>query len=188
MKLVEPERHKHGLLTAKVARELSQQWKEPEYQVLYDHDPASETVGKVVSSFGDLPYDRATQLGHIDIAIVEPNAHDRVVALIEIEETTGEPKAILGDVLGVLMGEHISFGKQRQLLVNERTHLLVIVRNAVSNEERNNYLLTRIMKIKPGLLTANSRIERIDIENFSSESELFTLLASVLRPGEDVLL
>ncbi len=80
MELAEPRNNKHGFLTAKIAREISPYCKELGYQVLYDHDPASDTVGKVVSSFGDLPYDRNTQLSHVDIAIVE-KLSDKVFAL-----------------------------------------------------------------------------------------------------------
>ncbi len=179
MELVEPRNSKHGLLTVKVAREISPYWEECGFQVLYDHDPASDRVGKLVSSFGDLPYDRSTQLSHVDIAIVE-KTHEKVFALIEIEETTDKPKTILGDVLGVLMGEHISFGKERPLLIDEHTILLVFVKSKVSHDERNKYLLKKVMRIKPNLLTANSVIKRIDIKNFSEDAELSALLPSVL--------
>jgi hypothetical protein len=166
----------HGQLTAKIAREISPYWEERGYQVLYDHDPKSDTVGKVVSSFGNLPYDRSTQLSHVDIAIVE-KTNDNVFALIEIEETTDKPKTILGDIFGVLMGEHISFGKERPLLVNE--HTILLVKSQVSHRGRYTYLHEKVMKIKPELLTANSVIERIDIKDFSDE-KLSTLLPSVL--------
>jgi hypothetical protein len=144
MELVEPRNNKHGVLTAKVAREISPYWEERGYQVFYDHDPASDRVGKLVSSFGDLPYDRSTQLSHIDIAIVKIATHEKILALIEIEETTDKPKTILGDVLGVLMGEHISFGKKRPLLIDEHTMFLVFVKSKVSHDVRNKYLLKKL--------------------------------------------
>ena len=169
----------HGQLTAKIAREIAPFWEGRGYQVLYDHDPKSNTVGKVVSSFGDLPYDRGTQLSHVDIAIVEP-AHEKVFALIEIEETTNKPKTILGDILGVLMGEHISFGKDRPLLVNEQTVLLVFVKSRVSRDVRNNYLRKKILKTKSNLLTLNSVIERIYIKEFNNDAELSALAPTML--------
>ncbi len=179
---MEPEElrdNKHGLLTAKVAREISPYWEERGYQVLYDHDPASDRVGKVVSSFGDLPYDRGTQLSHIDIAVVE-KTDDKIFALIEIEETTDKPKTILGDLLGVLMGEQVSFGKERPLLIDEHTILLVFVKSKVSHDERNKYLREKVVRIKSNLLTANSVIERIDIKDFGEDTKLSALMQSVL--------
>ena len=169
----------NGQLTAKLAREISPSWEERGYHVLYDHDPKSDKVGKVVSSFGNLPYDRSTQLSHVDIAIVEKNT-DRVFALIEIEETTDKPKTILGDVLCVLMGEHISFGKEHPLFVDEHTILLVFVKSQDSRRRRNTYLREMVMKIKPIIFTANSVIETIDIKDFSDDRELSALMASVL--------
>jgi hypothetical protein len=180
MELTELRNNKHGLLTAKVAREISPYWEEHGYQVLYDHDPASDRVGKLVSSFGDLPYDRNTQLSHIDIAIVEKKTPEKIFALIEIEETTDKPKTILGDLLGVLIGEHISFGKKHPLLVNEHTILLVFVKSKGSHDERNKYLLKKVMEIRSNLFTANSVIERIAIKSFCDEAKLSALLPSVL--------
>jgi len=179
MEQVEPRNSKHGLLTAKVAREISPYWEARGYQVLYDHDPASDKVGKVVSSFGDLPYDRSTQLSHVDIAIVE-KTHEKVFALIEIEETTDKPKTILGDVLGVLMGEHISFGKEHPFSVNEQTILVVFVKSKVSHEERNKYLREKVEKVKPELGTKNSAVRKVFIETFSDEKKLSALLSTLL--------
>jgi hypothetical protein len=175
MKLEETTSNRHGQITARVAREISPYWEERGYQVLYDHDPAGEAVGKVVSSFGDLPYDRNTQLSHVDIAIVEKDTN-KVFALIEIEETTDKPKTILGDILGVLMGEHVSFGKQRPLLVDEQTILVVLVKSKVSHIKRYEYLHEKVMKIKASLLTTNSVIGRIDIKDFSDDANLATLI------------
>jgi hypothetical protein len=175
MLLEEPTSNKHGQTTARVAREISPYWEKRGYQVLYDHDPASETVGKVVSSFGDWPYDRNTQLSHVDIAIVE-KITNKVFALIEIEETTDKPKTILGDILGVLMGEHISFGKQPPLLVDERTILAVFVKSQVSPARRYEYLCEKVMNIRPNLSTANSVIERICIQDFSDDTKLSSLI------------
>lgn len=179
MELVEPRSSKHGLLTAKVAREISPFWDERGFYVLYDHDLSNKNVGKIMSRFGE-SYGRSTQLSHIDIAIVEKNS-DRVFALIEIEETTNKPKSILGDVFGILMGEHISFGKERPLLVNEQTILAIFVKSKVSREDRNKYLREKVEKVKPELGTKNSVIRKVVIETFSDEKKLSGLLSSVLN-------
>lgn len=180
MELKEPGNNKHGQLTAKVAREISPYWEERGYQVLYDHDPASDAVGKVVSSFGDLPYHRSTQLSQIDIAIVR-KVDEWIFAVIEIEETSDKPKTILGDVLGVLMGEHVSFGKKRSLVVDQNTLLLVVVKSKAPHDARNKYLLDQVVKARSSLHTANSVIKRISIESFSKDAELSDLLPTLPR-------
>ena len=53
MELVEPRSSKHGLLTAKVAREISPFWDEHGFYVLYDHDASNKNVGKIMSRFGE---------------------------------------------------------------------------------------------------------------------------------------
>ena len=170
---------RRGQLTAKMARKISAYWEEHGYSVLYDHDPSSENVRKIVSSFGEQPYGRRTQLSHVDIAIVEKSS-DRVFALIEIEETTDKPKTFLGDVFGVLMGDHISFGKKRPLAVDEHTSLFVFVKTKVSRQERNKYLVEKVMDIKSALSTGNSVIGWVDIKTFRDEKGLSVLLPFVL--------
>ena len=168
-----------GQLTGRMAREITPYWEEHGYSVLYDHDPSSENVGKIVSSFGEQPYSRRTQLSHVDIAIVE-KISDRVFALIEIEETTDKPKTFLGDVFGVLMGDYISFGRKRPLSVDEHTSLFVFVKSKVSRRERNKHLHEKVMKIKSMLSTGNSVIGWVDIKPFRDEKGLSVLLPFVL--------
>jgi hypothetical protein len=166
-----------GQLTAKMAREISPYWEKRGYYVLYDHDPSSKNVGKIVSSFGQQPPTQSTRLSHIDIAIVEKNS-GRVFALIEIEETTDRPKALLGAVFGILMGEQISFGKERLLAVDEHTSLFVFGKSKVSHEERIQYMLDKVTRFSSNLGTANSNIEKIDLKTFSTEQELIELLTN----------
>ena len=168
-----------GQLTGRMAREITPYWEEHGYSVLYDHDPSSENVTKIVSSFGEQPYSRRTQLSHVDIAIVE-KISDRVFALIEIEETTDKPETFLGDIFGVLMGDYISFGKKRPLSVDEHTSLFVFVKSKVSRRELNKHLHEKVMKIKSMLSTGNSAIGWVDIKPFRDEKGLSVLLPFVL--------
>jgi hypothetical protein len=65
-------------------------------------------------------------------------------------------------------------------LVNEHTILLVFVKSKVSHDERNKYLLKKVVEIRSNLFTTNSVIERIAIKSFSDEAKLSALLPSVL--------
>ena len=164
-----------GQLTTKMARAISPYWETRGYYVLYDHDPSSNNVGKIVSSFGEQPPRRSTQLSHIDIALVEKSS-ERVFALIEIEETTDKPKTLLGDVFGILMGEHLSFGKDHPLLVDENTALFVFGKSKFSHQERIDYVLDQVKRLSSNLGTGNSKIKKIDIKTFSTDGELKELL------------
>ena len=164
-----------GQLTTKMAREISPYWEKRGCYVLYDHDPSSHSAGKIVSSFGEQPPRRSTQLSHIDIALVEKNS-ERIFALIEIEETTDKPKTLLGDVFGILLGEHLSFGKDHPLLVDENTALFVFGKSKFSHEERIAYVLDKVIRFSSNLGTGNSKIKKIDLKTFSTEGELKKLL------------
>jgi hypothetical protein len=164
-----------GQLTTKMARAISKYWETRGYYVLYDHDPSSHNVGKIVSSFGEQPPRRSTQLSHIDIALVEQGS-EKVFALIEIEETTDKPKALLGDVLAILMGEHLSFGKDHPLVVDENTALFVFGKSKFAHAERIDYVLDKVKRFSSNLGTGNAKIKKIDIKTFSTDAELKVLL------------
>jgi len=170
----------HGQLTRRMAREITPYWEARGYYILHDHDPSREDARKIVSWFGEQPYKRATQLSHIDIAIIEKKSEsvERVLALIEIEETTDKPKTILGDVFGILMGEHISFGKAHPLVVDEHTALFVFGKSKVSHKERIDHMLDKINSFKSNLQTGNSKIQIGSIKTFSTDEELKELLTN----------
>ena len=180
MKVISSNKRKaHGKLTAWIADKISEDWKKHGYVVLYDHGEKSEdaNVGKIISWFGD-QYNREAELSQLDIAIVKKNSDD-IFALIEIEETSDKPKTFLGDVFGVLMGEHIKFGGKRCLTVNKDTILIVIGQSKVRHEQRNRHLQDEAMKVKSNLSTANAVVGQIVIDTFADEEELSALLPSV---------
>lgn len=162
----------HGTLTAKIASQISAEWEARGYDVLYDHgsQKESDSVGKIVSWFGE-DYKRETELSQVDIAIVKKGSND-VFALIEIEETTDRPKTLIGDIFGILMGEHVSFGRDRELHLGENTMLIVLGQSQVRHEGRNKYIQDTAMKMKSHLSTVNEGIGKIVIDTFADEQEL----------------
>jgi hypothetical protein len=169
----------HGALTAKLARQIADDWAERGYTVLYDHGSPGENVGKIVSWLGKA-HRRESQLSQIDIAIVEKDS-DQVFALIEIEETNDKPKTLLGDALGVLMGEHLSFAGKCELSVGQGTVLVILGKSKIPHKERNEHLRKQVMDVKSSLSTANAEIGSVVIETFSDDGGLFALLPSVLN-------
>jgi hypothetical protein len=163
-----------GDLTARTAITLSQDLRSEGYDVLSDHSPSTKNVGRITSWVTD-GYKLETRLSLADIAIVEKGT-DRVIVLIEIEETNDRPKNFLGDAMGILLGDHINFGEDRCLKVREWTTLIILGKGPPSHRERNCYLQQKITALQPYLGTGNASIGKIFIENYSDESELIQIL------------
>lgn len=168
----------HGQITVKAAETLFGYYESKGYDVLYDHDSTKVNVGKIVSWFGD-KYGREAELSQLDIAIVEKSS-DKVLALIEIEETNDTPKTFMGDLFGVLLGDHISFRGEREFVVGEYTTLIVLGKSKIPHKRRSEYLREKSMKVKSSLSTGNSVIGNILIDTFADERGLYALLSSVV--------
>ncbi len=165
-------------MTLKVAETLSGYYRNKGYDVLYDHGLPKENVGKIISWFGDT-YNRESELSQLDIAIVKTGT-DQVVALIEIEETNGNPKGHMGALFGVLLGDHIRFRGERELSIGDFTTLVILAKSTVLRKKRSEYLRAQGMKIKAGLDTGNAAIGNIIVETFADEKGLYTALSSLL--------
>jgi hypothetical protein len=179
-----------GALTAKIGFELSLHFKDKGLDVLFDHSRSTNNVGRVVSWFEydtDADYKRGVLLSYVDIAIVKQNSND-VVALIEIEETNITPKILLGDVFGVLMGDHIRFPKRKtpELVIGKDTILIVVGKNEGIPKKHIKYVRDKVEKIKPALGTKNAEIREVFIERFSNEADLFALLIDKLNDAQKV--
>ena len=165
----------HGEWTARIARVLAAHLQHRNYEVLFDHgriesDPADK-LGKIASWIGS-SYSYEAVLGHLDIAVVMPNTN-RVIALIEIEESTDNPKTLIGDIFATLLGEQLSFQGTRQLHVGEWTTLLVLAHSArLSHQTRLAYLQSTAFQLKTHSSAANSHIGSVTLGSFTDESEL----------------
>jgi hypothetical protein len=163
----------HGEITAEIGKGL----KFEGYDIFYDHGTFSKNVGKIVSALVK-DYEREDELSQLDIAIVEQNS-DKVVVLVEIEETSDRPKIFLGDIFGVLFGEYIFF-KGNSLKVGDFTTLIVVGVSKTNHKERNQYIQDQVNKVKASLDTLNSKIGKVVIKTYVDEEELETLLPPVL--------
>jgi hypothetical protein len=105
----------HGELTANLADKISRIWHGRGYEVLHDHGRLNNNVGKIVSA-SKKDYRNGDELRQLDIAVVK-HGSNQVIALIEIEETTDNPKTFLGDNFGVLLGEIVCFSKETNYLL-----------------------------------------------------------------------
>ena len=167
-------RTKHGEATAKIAENLQFEG----YNVFSDHGTASEYVGKIVSTL-EKDYSRKDELSQLDIAIVEKNS-DKVVVLLEIEETSDKPKTILGDIFSILFGEYICF-RGKDFRIGDFTTLIVAGVHKSDHKERNRNILDLANKAKASLGTQNARIGKIMIEIYHDAEEMSAWLPSLVE-------
>jgi len=165
---------KHGELTAEIANGL----KFAGYDVYYDHGMSGDKVGKIVSTI-EKEYGKQDELSQLDIAIVEQSS-GKTLVLVEIEETSDRPKTFLGDIFGVLFGDHIFF-KREKLNVGSFTTLIVVGISEVEHKKRNDHIKAQVDKIKGQLDTQNSVIGNVMIETYTDEKELSERLPLVLK-------
>jgi hypothetical protein len=165
-----------GELTAEIGQSLSFEG----YDVFCGHgNKSSKNVGKIVSTLKE-QYSRDDELSQLDIAVVE-HGSDKVMALVEIEETTNKPKVIIGDALGTLMGKYIYLPKRRKGKVGKWTTFIILAKGNSKHKERTRYILERVEGVKSILGSENSTIGKVIIEIFSDDKKLSTLLQSMLE-------
>jgi hypothetical protein len=174
----------HGKLTSEVAIMLSQDLALRGFDVLFDHalrgTVPPQNLGKIASWFGP-EYKSVTQLGFLDIAVVS-KLSEKAIALVEIEETTDQPKVLLGDLFATLLGEGVKFQGKRDLLVGPWTTLVILGRSKLrSHRARVDYLLEQARQIKTGLNAPNALIGQIVIDLFKDESDLLDKLRRIIQ-------
>jgi hypothetical protein len=183
-----------GALTMQAARVLQPEFSQQGFDILHDHgQPGIDSpllLGKIRSWYGEA-YKPETILADLDMAVVSHNeavAHtdERVYALIEIEETSNQPKVILGDVLATLLGKGIRFQGIRDLQVGRWTTLIVLTHDKhESHHNRLPYLAAQSKYLRENLLTPNASIGRVMIDSFVDDLQLQEKLRQNIRGAID---
>jgi len=163
----------NGQLTSAVARSITGEMNKKGYDVYYDHDKAGEFVGTIAVTIEE-KLSREKEISQLDIAVVKRNSN-KVIALIEIEETTDNPKTLIGDIFAVLMGNSIYRPRREKMDVREWTTLIIIGKGS-GHKDRNEHIQKMANDAKSALGTANSRIGNIVIESVSANEDLDKVL------------
>jgi len=159
-----------GHLTSGVAGSITKKLNQEGYDVYYDHERTPEYTGTIAVSIGK-ELVREKEISQLDIAVVERKSR-RAIALIEIEETTDNPKKLIGDIFAVLMGNSIHLpGREEEVAVGEWTTLIVIGKGA-GHEFRDGYIQETAIDARSALGTVNAKIGKIVIESFSAAADL----------------
>ena len=174
----------NGELTARVARELSRRIPYSGFDVLFDHGNTSidppDRVGNISSWFGK-QYSSKSQLALLDIAVVDRN-DDRAIILVEIEESSSNPKVVISDAFGTLFGDHITFQGKRPLYVGDFTTLVVLLNDDNPDHlERLLFLQEKIIASISRENTGNSAIRQIKFDIFQNEEDLVDKLFALVK-------
>jgi hypothetical protein len=159
-------------LTAQIGEHLLQDLTGRGYEVHYDHDVLDGDAGTIVSWFeGENGYGRESELSQLDLAVVEEGTR-RAVLLIEIEEASDPPKALLGDLYGVLLGDEIHVKGHPAVSVDAYTTLLVASVSAIHHRCRDEYLEEKVNAAKAGLGMGNARLGQVLIWSYRTLQEM----------------
>jgi len=176
-----------GEWTTNVARKLSRKYGSRGLDVLYSHgkkgtDPEKQ-LGNIVCWFGSV-FERRAMLAYLDIAVVSQDT-SRVLALVEIEESSATPKKLMADAFTTLIGDHITFQRKRELKVGRWTRLIVLAKaeKVATGSLQLELLQERLNEIKGQLRTGNASVQQIIIGTFQNESDLEAKLTQEIEKG-----
>jgi hypothetical protein len=161
-----------GEITGRVARKLAQKLSPRGFDVLFDHGNPSidspDQLGEIVAWFG-LQYNQKARLAVLDIAVVSRDT-GRVLALVEVEESSATPKTLLGDVFATLLGESFMFQGRRELDVDDKTVLIVLLRAETGGKQEQ--ILAVCDRLDQLLPLPHTLVKRVKIDTFVDEVEL----------------
>jgi len=167
----------NGEVTERIAK-LIRERLPPEYEVL--HDPHSHEKGKdrIVSRV------RGERLSYIDLVVVDSSSNE-LLMIMEVEESSKEPKRVLGDIFAVLMGDNITYGRRnegRELKITSQTVMVVAI-SKIDHRRRDDILEQRVNEARRLLARQfqNSKLGRVIILPFEDEHELVSELIKLVK-------
>ncbi len=166
--------HAQGPLTTAVAGAITKEMNERGYDVYSDHDQAGKFVGTIAVSIGE-KLSREKEISQLDIAVIKRNSNNKVIALVEIEETTDNPKKLIGDIWAVLMGNSTWLPGGGKMSVGPWTSLIIIGKGE-GHDYRNRRIQEMANKARSAWGTVNSRIGNVVIRSFAENDDLKKVL------------
>jgi hypothetical protein len=163
----------HGQGTSAVAQAITPKLNERGYDVYYDHGKKGDFVGKIAISI-DEKLSRENEISQLDIAIIKRGTN-KIIALVEIEETTDNPKKLIGDIYTVLMGRSIHL-PGRKIVELGKKPTLIIIGMGTRHDERNKYIVEKANIARSRLGTEISKIGNIVIESVTEKEHLEKIL------------
>ena len=157
-----------GEVTAAIAEDLAKELGPKGYDVFHDHGPITQNLRRILSWFGPKA-SRENRLSMPDIAVVEQRTGS-VRVLVELEETKDQPKTLLGDAFGLLMGEHVACRREPDLQIGSWTTLIVMGKG--KHEKRDAFLTKHVNACRSTLETPNAKIGNVVLSSFGAAEDL----------------
>ena len=166
----------HGQYTVAAAEAITDEMDKRGFDVYYDHGKKSDRVGTIAVSF-EKKLHNDSQISQLDIAIVDRQANNyRIIALIEIEDTTDNPKTLIGDVFTTLMGDSVHLPDRSKTANVGAWTTLIILGKSGRHPDRLKEISKKVNRTKLDFGTENSKIGNIVIDFFPSADELKKIL------------
>jgi hypothetical protein len=167
-----------GQSTSAVGKSISVELNKMGYDLYYDHKKEGGFTGTIALSVKNESGGEEA-IGHLDMAVVERNSN-KAIALIEIEETTDNPKKLIGDIFAVLMGDSIYPPKRDKVKIGKWTTLIILSKDA-GHGGRNELIAKMALGAKSSFERENSKIGDIVVKSFSEKNPLKDILMEKIK-------
>ena len=163
--------------TVPAAKRLKNCLDNKRFEVFFDHGDAAEAQ-TIVAWAGDAYVTPRSpkQLAHLDIAVIDP-ATDNVVCLIEIEDTTDNPKTLIGDLVAPMLGSGIAIGQKADFVVDPSATLIVFAHFKTEQEQQSHakrltHIQDGVTRIQTALGDGGIAFGRCILDSFVDEDQL----------------
>jgi hypothetical protein len=116
-----------------------------------------------------------SRLAFPDIAVVD-RVSKKIILLAEVEESKVQPKLVIADLLATLLGDHISFGRNRKedLSLGPWTAFIVLAKSTGrgSGDQQFRILAARLNEIRKHLPTSNATVGTVIVVTYRNEPHL----------------
>ena len=174
--------------TVPTAQYLLQELGGKPFQVIFDHGSA-ETSSQIISWFGPayVPPLRPKQLAQLDIAVIHRETN-QAITLVEIEDSSNNPKTLLSDLLALLLGSGVTVKGGQAILLGSWTTFIVLAKveeqqTQSEYRERIQFLDRQINQIHKALQTPNAAVGQITLDTFISQTDLNQKVSHYVNRG-----
>jgi hypothetical protein len=180
---------KHGEITAFIGDVLnrSNDLLKVGYSVIYDHGKGGDENVAVMSAWLGNKAEMDNRLSEIDITIIERKSN-KVILLIEIEESGDNPKKIIGDAMATLLADGISSAFQPNLQIGPWTTLVILGKGeGEKHEKRIRSIEDRIGELASGEGFNKMRIGTIKLSLFQTQDDLRNIIMGMLKSHPQIV-
>ncbi len=174
--------------TVPTAQYLLQELADKPFRVIFDHGSADES-SQIISWFGSayIAPLRPKQLAQLDIAVIHCETN-QAITLVEIEDSSNNPKTVMSDLLALLLGSGVSIKGGQAILLGPWTTFIVLAKVAeqqtkFEHKERIQFLEGQISHIHKALQTPNAAVGQIALDTFISQMDLNQKVSNYVNRG-----